>query len=115
MDVTIPIEDGDLCELLFDHKEKLPDSFYLKLMDMLKERHAGASNENEIYSELVDNIGKVDSDVMKLIMTKFLYILKRQIVIVHSINKKVWPTYTLSLIALIFLVLQQINICIKLT
>jgi hypothetical protein len=110
MDVVIPIENGDLSELLFDHKEKLPDSFYLNIMNMLKVYHAGGQNENDIYAELVDNIDKIDPTVMKLIMTKFLHMLKKQIVIIQK--RPMWPTYTLTAIALMFLLLEKV--CIKL-
>lgn len=110
MDVVIPIEDGDLCELLFDYKEKLPDNFYLNLMNMLKVYHSGGHNENDIYNELVDNIDKVDPEVMKLIMKKFLNMLKRQVVIIQKSSS--WPVYSLTLVALLFLLLQKV--CIKL-
>ena len=110
MDVAIPIENEDLCELLFDHKEKLPDNFYLNLMNMLKVYHSGGHNENDIYNELVDNIGQIDPEVMKLIMKKFLHMLKKQIVV---INRPMWPIYTLTAVALIFLLVEKV--CIKLS
>lgn len=107
MDVAIPIENEDLCELLFDYKEKLPDSFYLNLMNMLKVYHSSGHNENDIYNELVDNIGKVDPEVMKLIMKKFLHILKKQVVV---INRPMWPTYTLTGIAILFFLIEKVCI-----
>ena len=100
MDIAVPIENGDLCELLFDCKEKLPDSFYLNLMNMLKVYHSGGNNQDDIYKELVDNIDKVDTEVMKLIMTKFLQMLKKQIIIIQK--KPSWPIYSLTLVALLY-------------
>jgi hypothetical protein len=113
MDVAIPIEDGDFCELLFEHKEKLPDICYLKIMDMLKTHHSGVKNENDIYNELVDNIDKVEPDVMKLIMKKFQYMLKSQIVVVHTIKNSNWRVYTLLSIACLFFILHNVNICLN--
>jgi hypothetical protein len=114
MDVTIPINEGDdLCELMFDHKEKLPDSFYLKIMDLLKVYHSGSQNENEIYSELVNNIDKVDSSTMKLIMNKFLPMVKRErereIVVTHQ-SRPMWPSYVASFL-IVILVVRQVNMC----
>ncbi len=110
MDVAIPIENEDLCELLFDHKEKLPDNFYLNLMNMLKVYHSGGHNENDIYNELVDNIGQIDPEVMKLIMKKFLHMLKRQIIVIQK--TPIWPQCTLVFIGLMFVFLPKM--CIKL-
>ena len=115
MDVAIPIEDGDFCELLFEHKEKLPDICYLKIMDMLKIHHSGVKNENDIYIELVDNIDKVEPDVMKLIMKKFQHMLKSQIVIVHTNNKSNWSKYIIAITFFSIFILQKINICINKT
>lgn len=112
MDVTIPINDGeDLCELMFEHKEKLPDSFYLKIMDLLKVYHSGNQNENEIYSELVNNIDKVDANTMKLIMNKFLPMVKREVVVVtHHQSRTMWPSYVASFFIVVLLV-RQVNMC----
>ena len=114
MDVTIPINDGeDLCELMFEHKEKLPDSFYLKIMDLLKVYHSGNQNENEIYSELVNNIDKVDADTMKLIMNKFSSMFKRErevVVVAHHQSRTMWPSYVASFFIVVLLV-RQVNMC----
>ena len=116
MDVTIPINEGEnLCELMFDHKEKLPDSFYLKIMDLLKVYHSGQRNEKEIYSELVDNIDKVDADTMKLIMNKFSSMFKRErevevVIVDQQQSRTTWPAYLVS-VFIIVLFVQQVNMC----
>jgi hypothetical protein len=92
MDVTIPIEDGDLCELLFDHKEELPDIFYIELMNMLKVYHTGGQNEICIYSFLVDHIDKIEPQLIKMFLTNFTSMLRRQTVVIeHPVSISLWP------------------------
>ena len=105
MDAVIPIEKELLSEELFEHKEQVPDSFYVQLMDMLKLYHEGACNENQIYSILVDNIDTIDPSVMKILMKKMSGLFRKHAIVIHK--TVVWPSYFFAGMTLTFFVVYQ--------
>jgi hypothetical protein len=105
METVIQIENETLSEELFEHKEQVPDSFYVQLMDMLKLYHEGAHNEHQIYSILVDNIDTVDPYVMKILMKKMSILFRKHVIVVN--RTVMWPSYFFAGMAVTFFILNQ--------
>ena len=69
MSVVIPIEnDASKCmEFVFENAEKLPNDFYIKIMNLLKNYHEYGNNFIEIHGYLELNKNKVEDSILKQI------------------------------------------------
>ena len=69
MSIVIPIEnDASKCmEFVFENAEKMPNDFYINIMNLLKNFHEYGNNFIEIHGYLELNKNKVEDSILKQI------------------------------------------------
>ena len=74
MPVVVPINtDHEIVDYIFEESERLPNDFYVHIMDLMKKYHDNRSKQvyNEIHSYLLKNENRINNDIFKKIKERF--------------------------------------------
>jgi len=78
---------GQCVEYIFQVSEKLPDGFYLRIMELLKEFHEHGTNLSQIHQFVESNKDILEPDIyktLKFYINKESEVFKHLIVIQHT-------------------------------